>query len=353
MLFDADEDACNMMVCRAGRECRIDGNGEATCACIESCPDNFVPVCGSNGKSYDNYCLMHRDACLTGTHISLRHKGYCTKSKKSKKAKDSTVFEPVVCFQWERDALRRQMLSYFRQHTIDQSWYRPGLRYSEKVWARFYVCDTSKDNFLDANELLACLKDVPFSLRTTATNNDLVKALCVDAMVDSADSSSDWRLDFEEFKKLADSDFQPKEKMCSLENKKYEDGSQTKVDCNDCVCACGSWVCTSKACDQLSEIEEIDEDEVMEEDGDDILNDTDNDIAQDVDDQKLATKILEIEEDDTNVDPDEDDIVDENVDDAADDDDDADDYDDDFEEEKKVKKSKKKKKNAVLYFDDE
>jgi hypothetical protein len=51
----------------------------------------------------------------------------------------------------------------------------------------------------------------------------------------------------------------------------------------------------------------------MEEDGDDILNDTY--IAQDVDDQKLATKILEIE--DANIDPADDDIVDENVDDAA------------------------------------
>jgi hypothetical protein len=74
---------------------------------------------------------MHRDACLTGTHISLSQKGYCTKSKKSKKAKDSTVFEPVVCFQWERDSLRCQMLSYFRQHIIDQGWYRPGLEHSE------------------------------------------------------------------------------------------------------------------------------------------------------------------------------------------------------------------------------
>jgi len=119
------------MVCRAERDCHIDGKGEATCSCIKSFPDNFVLVCGSNDKSYENYCLMHRDACLTGTHISLSQKGYCTRSKKSKKAKDSTVFEPVVCFQWERDSLRCQMPSYFRQHTIDQGWYRPGLEHSE------------------------------------------------------------------------------------------------------------------------------------------------------------------------------------------------------------------------------
>jgi hypothetical protein len=54
------------------------------------CPDNFVPVCGSNGKSYESYCLMQRDACLTGTHISLSH--------------------VVVCFQWERDSDAKRCL---------------------------------------------------------------------------------------------------------------------------------------------------------------------------------------------------------------------------------------------------
>lgn len=40
----------------------------------------------------------------------------------------------------------------------------------------------------------------------------LVRVLCVDAIIDSADTNSDWRLDFEEYKTLMDSSFQPKEK---------------------------------------------------------------------------------------------------------------------------------------------
>ena len=89
-----------MMVCRAGRECKVGADGEAACTCIASCPDHFVPVCGSNNQSYDNFCLMHRDACLTGVHISLKKKGYCSnksikkKSKKSEKTKEETHFEP-------------------------------------------------------------------------------------------------------------------------------------------------------------------------------------------------------------------------------------------------------------------
>lgn len=89
-----------MMVCRAGRECKVGADGEAACACLASCPDHFVPVCGSNNQSYDNFCLMHRDACLTGVHISLKKKGYCSnksiKKKSSKKdnIKEENHFEP-------------------------------------------------------------------------------------------------------------------------------------------------------------------------------------------------------------------------------------------------------------------
>lgn len=89
-----------MMVCRAGRECKVGADGEAACACLATCPDHFVPVCGSNNQSYDNFCLMHRDACLTGVHISLKKKGYCSnksikkKSSKKDKLKDENHFEP-------------------------------------------------------------------------------------------------------------------------------------------------------------------------------------------------------------------------------------------------------------------
>ena len=83
----------------------------------------------------------------------------------------------VVCFQWERDALRRQILSHFRQHTIDGSWYsRPGGHNKHsKLRAQFNKCDTSDDAFVDANEFAACVTDVPFALRTTQASNKLVQ----------------------------------------------------------------------------------------------------------------------------------------------------------------------------------
>merc|ERR1711911_168739 len=90
--------------------------------------------------------------------------------------------------------------------------------------------------------------------------------------------------------------------MGSLEGKRFEDGSQTKVDCNECVCACGSWVCSSKTCQQQQEMEH------------DRLNEIDQllDKEEDEDEEDLSevNKIFKIEEDDAMIDPDEDEAFD-------------------------------------------
>lgn len=37
-------------------------------------------------------------------------------------------------------------------------------------------------------------------------------------------------------------------KECALEDDVFEDGAETQMECNKCVCACGNWVCTALAC---------------------------------------------------------------------------------------------------------
>eukprot|EP00794_Sanderia_malayensis_P011265 gene11265-12445_t len=61
-------------------------NGSYTCikvammpCALPSCSAVFDPVCASNGKSYDNECLMIADSCPDGVKISLTkiHDGEC------------------------------------------------------------------------------------------------------------------------------------------------------------------------------------------------------------------------------------------------------------------------------------
>lgn len=44
---------------------------------------------------------------------------------------------------------------------------------------------------------------------------------------------------------------------CALEDETYEDGAETQVECNRCVCACGNWVCTAMTCEGLYALQTI------------------------------------------------------------------------------------------------
>lgn len=55
-------------------------NGQAACVCSEKCTLKFEPVCGSNGKTYINECLMRADACKQRESFVVLQKGACSKS---------------------------------------------------------------------------------------------------------------------------------------------------------------------------------------------------------------------------------------------------------------------------------
>ncbi|KAF2981610.1 hypothetical protein EK904_001072 [Melospiza melodia maxima] len=105
------------------------------------------------------------------------------------------------------------------------------------------------DSRLDSTEFLKFVEQNETAINITTymdqETNKLLRGLCVDALIELSDENADWKLSFNEFLKCLSPSFNPPEKKCALEDETYEDGAETQVECNRCVCACGNWVCTA------------------------------------------------------------------------------------------------------------
>ncbi|XP_055980360.1 follistatin-related protein 4 [Sorex fumeus] len=57
-------------LCGRGSSCvRSQETGRPECRCLQTCRPSYVPVCGSDGRFYENHCELHRTACLQGRKI--------------------------------------------------------------------------------------------------------------------------------------------------------------------------------------------------------------------------------------------------------------------------------------------
>ncbi|KAG8130145.1 hypothetical protein E2320_016737 [Naja naja] len=223
---------CANVFCGAGRECAVTEKSEPTCLCIEKCKTHKRPVCGSNGKTYLNHCELHRDACLTGSKIQVDYDGHCK----------------VVCYQTDRDELRRRVIQWLETEIIPDGWFSKGSNYTE-ILEKYFKSFDDGDSRLDSNEFLKFVEQnesaVNISTYMNQETNKLLRGLCVDALIELSDENADWKLSFNEFLKCLNPTFNPPEKK----DESYEDGAETQVNCNRCVCACGNWVCTAMTCD--------------------------------------------------------------------------------------------------------
>ncbi|XP_020299873.1 agrin-like isoform X1 [Pseudomyrmex gracilis] len=77
------KDPCVNLNCSQGSHCVRSRDGkEATCECLESCPnlgdhEESGPVCGTDGIDYPTQCDLNRAACAKGANITVAFRGKC------------------------------------------------------------------------------------------------------------------------------------------------------------------------------------------------------------------------------------------------------------------------------------
>lgn len=67
---------CDETSCRYGGVCKEEADG-VKCACQFQCHTNYIPVCGSNGDTYQNECYLRRAACKQQRDITMVTRGPC------------------------------------------------------------------------------------------------------------------------------------------------------------------------------------------------------------------------------------------------------------------------------------
>ncbi|XP_008065445.1 tomoregulin-1 isoform X1 [Carlito syrichta] len=73
---ESDIRVCDETSCKYGGVCKEDGD-VLKCACQFQCHTNYIPVCGSNGDTYQNECFLRRAACKHQKEITVVARGPC------------------------------------------------------------------------------------------------------------------------------------------------------------------------------------------------------------------------------------------------------------------------------------
>ena len=86
---------CQNIQCHDGKVCLTDpATNSPRCSSCTNVPCNSSidhQVCGTDGKTYKNWCVMHQQACTTRKVIDLYHSGRC---------KGMIIFSTIYYRQW-------------------------------------------------------------------------------------------------------------------------------------------------------------------------------------------------------------------------------------------------------------
>ncbi|XP_030069214.1 follistatin-related protein 4 isoform X2 [Microcaecilia unicolor] len=145
---DGLHSSCGKKYCGRGRRCIVNKETkEPECVCLEDCKPSYMPVCGSDGKFYENHCELHRASCLQKKKVYIVHSKDC-------------FFKGDICTMADYSRLKSILLD-LQAHRLAQHRDTTDNQISQKrflVEDMFKYLDRDSDGRLGSSELAQLMK---------------------------------------------------------------------------------------------------------------------------------------------------------------------------------------------------
>ncbi|XP_036608891.1 follistatin-related protein 4 [Trichosurus vulpecula] len=142
--------SCENKHCGRGSRCIVNEETQMPeCQCLEGCKSTYMPICGSDGKFYENHCELHRASCLQKKKIYIVHSKDC-------------FFKGDTCTMADYNRLKHILLDLQAQRHMQNN--VPGPDSSQKhflVESLFKYLDYNGNGYLSSSELNQLMKEGP------------------------------------------------------------------------------------------------------------------------------------------------------------------------------------------------
>ncbi|XP_073913376.1 follistatin-related protein 4 isoform X1 [Castor canadensis] len=151
--------SCRKKLCSRGSRCVLSREtGQPECRCLEACRPRYMPVCGSDGRLYENHCELHRAACLLGKRVVVIHSKDC-------------FLKGVTCTMASYARLKNVLLALqSRRHPLQEQ----DTRQDPASQKRLLVESLFKDLDADGNSHLSSSELAQYMLKEQDLDGDLL-----------------------------------------------------------------------------------------------------------------------------------------------------------------------------------